>query len=450
MTKSSLKPQAESSPETAISSESAAPQDNFKRGSVVDTILEIGPGIIAGAADDDPSGIATYSQAGAQFGLSLLWLNVVCYPLMSAIQEISGRIGRVTGVGIAANLLKNYPRAVVVTIVVLLLVSAVFNLGADLGAMGDAVHLLVGGPRWAHILWMGIASLLLQVYVRYTRYVRYLKWLALSLATYVVTLFFVHVPWLEVLRQSFLPKLNTFHAKGCVTMIVAVLGTTISPYVFFWQASQEAEEVKDRRREHALLKAPREAPRQLRRIQLDTYFGMAASCVVAFCIMLTAAVTLNVHGVTDVETATQAAQALEPLAGRYAYILFSAGIIGTGLLAVPVLAGAAAYAAGEAMRWRVGLEAKPNKAKKFYATLGAATIVGLCLNFIHLSPIKALFVAAVINGVLAAPIMAMMMLLTQNPKVMGQFTLPLYLRIGGWIGTIAMCVASIAFFFTGF
>jgi Mn2+/Fe2+ NRAMP family transporter len=321
-------------------------------------------------------------------------------------------------------------------------------LGADLGAMGDAVHLLAGGPRWVHILWMGIASLVLQVYVRYTRYVRYLKWLSFSLFAYVITIFFVHVPWGQALWQSLLPPIHNFHSTGYITVVVAVLGTTISPYVFFWQASQEAEEVKDQKENHPLARAPHEAPQQLSRIRLDTYLGMAASNLVAFFIMLTAAATLHVHGNTNVETATQAAQALEPLAGKYAYILFSTGIIGTGLLAVPVLAGGAAYAVGEAMRWRVGLQAKPHRAAKFYLTLSAALAVGLCLNFIHLSPIRALFIAAVINGVLAAPIMAMMMLLTQNRKVMGEFTLPAYLRIGGWAGTIAMCIVSIIFFAT--
>jgi NRAMP (natural resistance-associated macrophage protein)-like metal ion transporter len=414
--------------------------------STLGTLRQIGPGIVTGASDDDPSGIATYSQAGAQFGLSVLWMAIFSYPLMCAVQEISARIGRVTGRGIAANLLKNYPRPVVVTIVLLLLISSIFNLGADLGAMGEAMHMLVGGARWIHILWLGIASLLLEVFVRYTRYVNYLKWLSFSLLAYVITIFIVHVPWTSVLWQSFVPPVASFHG-AYITMVVAVFGTTISPYLFFWQASQEAEEVKDRKLEKPLIRAPEQAPKQLWRIKLDTYVGMAASNLVAFFIMLTAAVTLHVHGNTDVLTATQAAKALKPLAGRYAYILFSAGIIGTGLLAVPVLAGAAAYAAGEAMRWRVGLEVKPGKALKFYFTLGAAMLLGLALNFIHLDPIRALFIAAVINGVMAAPVMAMMMLITQDRKIMDRFALPAYLRIFGWAGTVIMCGASLAFLF---
>jgi NRAMP (natural resistance-associated macrophage protein)-like metal ion transporter len=407
------------------------------------TLLQAGPGLVSGASDDDPSGIATYSQAGAQYGFGVLWMALFSYPLMCAIQEISARIGRVTGRGIAASLLKAYPRPVVAAITSLVLISSIFNLGADLGAMGEATHMLVGGARWFHILWLGVGSLLLQVFIRYTRYVNYLKWLCLSLLAYVVTVFIVHVPWRTVLQLTLVPPIASFRS-GYITIIVAVLGTTISPYLFFWQASQEAEEVKDRKDDKPLLRAPRQAPKQLWRIKLDTYLGMAASNIVAFFIMLTSAVTLYRHGDNNIQTATQAAKALEPLAGRYAYILFSLGIIGTGLLAVPVLAGAAAYAAGEAMHWRVGLEAKPRKAVNFYVCLAVAMLLGLSLNFIHLDPIRALFVAAVINGFLAAPIMAMMMLLSREPKIMGEFALPGYLRFFGWLGTAVMGAASIA------
>jgi len=410
------------------------------------TVLQVGPGLVTGASDDDPSGIATYSQAGAQYGFSVLWMAVFSYPLMCAVQEISARIGRVTGRGIAANLLKAYPRPVVVVIVFLVLISSIFNLGADLGAMGEATRMLVGGARWFHILWLGIGSLLLQVFIRYTRYVNYLKWLSLSLLAYIITVFIVHVPWGEALRRTLAPPIRSFHGDY-VTMIVAVLGTTISPYLFFWQASQEAEEVKDRKEEQPLIRAPEQASEQLWRIKLDTYLGMAASNIVAYFIMLTAAVTLYAHGDTNVQTATQAAKTLEPLAGQYAYVLFSLGIIGTGLLAVPVLAGAAAYAAGEAMRWRVGLEVKFHKVVNFYACLAVAMLIGLSLNFIHLDPIRALFVAAVINGFLASPIMAMMMLLTRDPKIMGEFRLPGYLRAFGWIGTAVMGAAAAALLF---
>jgi Mn2+/Fe2+ NRAMP family transporter len=280
--------------------------------------------------------------------------------------------------------------------------------------------------------------------VPYTRYVKYLKFLVLSLMAYVVTAFLVHIDWQSALMATIVPPIKIFHGDY-LTMVVAVLGTTISPYLFFWQASQEAEEVQVRPEEKPLNRAPAQAPKQLRRIRIDTYAGMAVSNAVAFFIMLTAAATLHAHGNTAIETATQAASALEPLAGRFAYALFAAGIIVTGLLAVPVLAGAAAYAVGEAMHWRVGLEVKPARATKFYITLGVATLVGLALNFVRFDPIRSLFIAAVINGLLAAPVMALMMLMTRNPKIMGKFTLPLYLQVVGWIGTTAMFGASAAF-----
>jgi NRAMP (natural resistance-associated macrophage protein)-like metal ion transporter len=412
--------------------------------SFAENMAFVGPGLVTGASDDDPSGIATYSQAGAQFGFGTLWLTLFSYPLMCAIQEISARIGRVTGVGISANIRKMYPRPVVYAIVAMLLVSSIFNLGADLGAMGESAHMLSGGPAWMHLLVMGLISILLQIFVPYTRYVKYLKFLVLSLMAYVVTAFLVHIDWPAALRATLVPPIKMFHGDY-LTMVVAVLGTTISPYLFFWQASQEAEEVQVRSEEKPLKRAPAQAPRQLRRIRIDTYAGMAVSNAVAFFIMLTAAVTLHAHGDTSIQTATQAASALEPLAGRFAYALFAAGIIVTGLLAVPVLAGAAAYAVGEAMRWRVGLEIKPARATKFYLTLGVATLVGLALNFVRFDPIRSLFIAAVINGLLAAPVMALMMLMTRSPKIMGDFTLPLYLQLTGWIGTIAMFAASLAF-----
>ena len=412
--------------------------------SFAENMAFVGPGLVTGASDDDPSGIATYSQAGAQFGYGTLWLTLFSYPLMCAIQEISARIGRVTGVGISANIRKAYPRPVVYAIVLMLLISSVFNLGADLGAMGESAHMLMGGPAWVHLLVMGLISIVLQIFVPYTRYVKYLKFLVLSLIAYVVTAFLVHIDWQSALMATIVPPIKIFHGDY-LTMVVAVLGTTISPYLFFWQASQEAEEVQVRPEEKPLNRAPAQAPKQLRRIRIDTYAGMAVSNAVAFFIMLTAAATLHAHGNTAIETATQAASALEPLAGRFAYALFAAGIIVTGLLAVPVLAGAAAYAVGEAMHWRVGLEVKPARATKFYITLGVATLVGLALNFVRFDPIRSLFIAAVINGLLAAPVMALMMLMTRNPKIMGKFTLPLYLQVVGWIGTIAMFGASAAF-----
>ena len=404
----------------------------------------IGPGLVTGASDDDPSGIATYSQAGAQFGFATLWLALFSYPFMCAIQEISARIGRVTGVGISANIRRAFPRPIVYSIVAMLLVSSIFNLGADLGAMGESAHLLFGGPAWIHLLVMGMVSMALQIFVPYTRYVKYLKFLAISLLAYVITAFLVHIDWRAAALATVLPPVNLFHGDY-LTVVVAVLGTTISPYLFFWQASQEAEEVQVRAEDKPLRNKPSQAPRQLRRIKIDTYAGMAVSNGVAFFIILTAAATLHAHGNTTIQTAAQAATALEPLAGRFAYALFSVGIIVTGLLAVPVLSGAAAYAVGEAMRWQVGLEIKPRHALKFYVTLGVATLIGLLLNFVHFDPIKSLFIAAVINGVLAAPVMALMMLMTRSRKIMGQFRLPLYLQVMGWAGTVGMFAASVAF-----
>jgi Mn2+/Fe2+ NRAMP family transporter len=310
--------------------------------------------------------------------------------------------------------------------------------------MGESAHLLLGGPAWIYLLVMGLVSIALQIFVPYTRYVKYLKFLAISLLAYVVTAFLVHIDWRAAALATILPPVKLFHGDY-LTVLVAVLGTTISPYLFFWQASQEAEEVQVRAEEQPLRKKPSQAPQQLRRLKIDTYAGMAVSNAVAFFIMLTAAATLHAHGHTNIQTAAQAATALEPLAGRFAYVLFSVGIIVTGLLAVPVLAGAAAYAVGEAMHWRVGLEIKPSRATKFYVTLGVATLVGLMLNFVHFDPIKALFIAAVVNGVLAAPVMALMMLMSRSRKIMGQFQLPMYLQVMGWAGTAAMFAASVAF-----
>lgn len=404
-------------------------------------LLKLGPGLISGASDDDPSGIATYSQVGAQFGYSMLWTMLFSYPLMSAIQEISARIGRVTGVGIAANLRKHYPRPIVYCAVALLLIANIFNLGADIGAMGAAAKLLFPGPVLVYTVSFGVLSLLLQIFVPYDRYVKYLKWLTLALFAYVITAIVVREPRWAALRATILPAIS-FH-KDYFTALIAVLGTTISPYVFFWQASEEVEDVTLNPKEKPLNLAPKEAPAEFERIAFDTYFGMAISNIVAYAIILTTAATLHVHGISDIQTADQAARALEPLAGRFAFLLFAFGIVGTGLLAVPVLAGSAAYGVSEAFQWPSSLEKKPHQAGRFYATIAAATVIGLLLNFVHMNPIKALFWAAVLNGIVAVPVMALMMILTRNPKVMGKFTLPKYLRVVGWAATGAMLLAAV-------
>jgi NRAMP (natural resistance-associated macrophage protein)-like metal ion transporter len=409
-------------------------------------LLALGPGLVTGASDDDPSGIATYSQVGAQFGYGMLWTMVLTYPLMAAIQEISARVGRVTGCGISANLRRCYPRPLLRAVVALVLVANVFNLGADIGAMGAAAQLLLPTRTWIYILLFGVVSLGLQVLVPYSSYVRYLKWLTFSLFAYVATAFFVRIDWHQVLHATLLPQPQW--SKQYLTGLIAVLGTTISPYLFFWQASQEVEEVKNNRGEKALKRAPRQAIVQLGRIRIDTYFGMALSNIVAFFIILTTAATLHAHGQTDVTTAAQAAQALAPLAGRWAAGLFVCGIIGTGMLAIPVLAGSAAYAMGEACSWPASLEKKPGQAIGFYGTIAAATLAGIALNFLHIDPIKALFWAAVLNGMLAAPLMAVIMHMAASRKVMDKFTIPTYLHVMGWVATAVMFAVSIGVFVT--
>ncbi len=433
-------------PRTKHPTSSPARPATNSRFDVFKLLLRLGPGLITGAADDDPSGIATYSQVGAKFGYNMLWVMPFSYPLMAVIQEISARIGRVTGAGIAANIRRHYPKPILYGVVSLLLVANVFNLGADIGAMGAAAKLFLPGPVWAYILLLGGMSLLLQIAVPYTKYVPYLKWLTLALFAYIATAIVVGEPKWDAIRATFWPSIRWNSAY--LTALTAVFGTTISPYLFFWQASEEAQDVSVNAKDKPLKRAPEQAPEQFGRIRFDTYVGMALSNTVAFFIILTSAVTLHTHGILDIQTADQAAKALEPLAGRFAFLLFAIGIVGTGLLAVPVLAGSAAYAVGETFHWTASLQKKPRRAVKFYGTIGVATVIGLVLNFIHLNPIKALFWSAVLNGVVAVPVMVLMMVLTQNAKVMGKFTLPLYLRIGGWIATGVMLVASLGMFLT--
>jgi NRAMP (natural resistance-associated macrophage protein)-like metal ion transporter len=406
----------------------------------------LGPGLITGASDDDPSGIATYSQAGAQFGYSLGWVMLFSWPLMCAIQEISARIGRVTGRGLAGNLKQHYPPAVVYGIVALLVAANVINLGADLGAMAAALKLLIGGPALLYVALFGLVSVLLEVFSRYARYVSVLKWLTLSLFAYVGVGFVVHLPWGTIWRSLLVPNV-TLNAPY-LTVVVALLGTTISPYLFFWQAEEEVEETKERIDAKPLIRAPEQAPGEFRRIRVDTYVGMGFSNVVALFIILTTAATLNAHGVTDIQTSAQAAEALRPVAGPFAFAVFALGIIGTGLLALPVLAGSSAYALGEAFGWHVGLARKPLRAKAFYAAIVIATLVGAGLNFTPIDPIKALFWSAVINGVVAVPVMALMMHLSSHRAAMGDFKLHPGLKITGWIATAVMAAAAIGLFLT--
>ncbi|MGB8685316.1 MAG: divalent metal cation transporter [Candidatus Binatus sp.] len=396
----------------------------------------LGPGIVTGAADDDPSGIATYSQVGAQFGFAMLWTMVLTYPLMAAIQEISAWIGRVTGIGLAGNIRRHYSPLILYPLVALLLIANVINLGADIGAMGSALELVVGGPALLYTVAFGVISVIAAIAFPYKQYAELLKWSALVLFVYAATAFVVHVPLKPVLIGTFVPSLSL--SNSYLTALTAVFGTTISPYLFFWQASQEVQEQQAARGEKALKRAPRQAPAQLRRMRGDTYLGMAFSNVIAFFIMLDTAAVLHTHGITDIQTGAQAAEALRPLAGELAFLLFSIGIIGTGLIAVPVLAGSSAYALAEALKWPIGLERKLHRAKGFYGILAVATLIGVALNFTDINPIKALFWSAVINGVAAVPIMIVMMLMTSNKSITGGLRLPTPQKAIGWIATGVM------------
>ena len=404
----------------------------------------LGPGLITGAADDDPSGIATYSSVGAQFGYSMLWTMPLIYPFMTAIQEISARVGRVTGKGIAANMLRCYPRWLVCTIVGLLLFANIINLGADIGAMGAAVQLLIGGPAPLYCILLSCASVLLQVFMPYKKYAACLKWLTFSLFAYIGAAFAVEIDWHQALKATLVPSIS--FAPEYLAALVAVFGTTISPYLFFWQSAEEIEEMRSVPREKPLKRAPQQASSHFQRIRIDTYLGMAISNLIGYFIILTVAATLNASGETSIDTAARAAEALRPIAGPLATLLFAFGIVGTGLLALPVLAGSAAYAVCEAFRWPASLERKLNKAKAFYAILALAIVIGLSLNFTSVNPISALVWAAVINGVTAAPLMCFIMLIACNRALMGKFVIPLYLRILGWMGTTIMTLAAIGMF----
>lgn len=408
------------------------------------SLRTLGPGLITGAADDDPSGIATYSQAGAQFGPNLLWSMVLMYPLMAGIQIVSARIGIVTGKGLAENIRDMFPRWLCLSLVLLLLIANTINIAADIAAMGAALRLVVGGGAHGHAIFFAVTSLILQVLVPYKRYVRVLKWLTLSLLAYVAVVFMVQVPWQEVLVRTIFPHI-TFSAEY-ITLLVALFGTTISPYLFFWQASQEVEDIKGDDERNPLLQAPQNARREMRRIRFDTYVGMGFSNLVAFFIILSTAMTLNVAGITNIQTSAQAAEALRPLAGEVTFLLFSLGIIGTGMLAVPVLAGSAAYAVAECFNWPEGLDQKARAAKRFYGIIALATLGGVVLDFTSIDPVQALIWSAVINGVIAIPIMAVMMIMASRPEIMGAFVIKKKLRILGWSATGLMLITVITMF----
>lgn len=410
-------------------------------------LARVGPGLITGVADDDPSGIATYSQAGAQFGLNMLWTMPLAYPLMAAVQSMCANLGRVTGKGLAANIKTAFPPSVLRSVVLLLLVANTLNIAADVAAMGEVAELVSGVDRHLMTAFFVFGTLLLQMFVPYHRYVFFLKWLTVSLLAYAAVLFTVHVPWGQVALRTVWPRFTPNASAAAV--VVGVFGTTISPYLFFWQASEEVEDMQANRGSAPLVSDARVADAELRRIRWDTWSGMLYSDVAAYFIILATAVTLHVAGVTDINTAAQAASALRPLAGDFAYTLFALGILGVGLIGVPVLAGSGAYALSEVMGWKEGLERKVADARGFYGIIAVSVLAGLGIQYSPISPMKALFWSAVINGVVAVPLLVVIIILVSKKSVMGAFTASRPLIVLGWIATAIMGAAAVAMFIPG-
>jgi len=411
-------------------------------------LKQLGPGLITGAADDDPSGIATYSQGGAQFGFNLLWTLPLTFPLMTAIQMVSALIGRVTGRGLAYNMGQVMPRPLVLVLLALLFIANTINVGADLAAMGESAKLVVGVNQHAATLFFALLSLGLQLFIPYRRYARLLMVLTFSLYAYVAVLFFLRLDWTAI--GAGLIGLHPNLTDDAATTIVAIFGTTISPYLFFWQSAQEVEEVDQKPDVHPLLDDPGEADEAITRIRIDTIAGMFISNAIAVAIMVATAATLHAHGVTDINTAAQAARALEPFAGRFAFALFAVGIIGTGLLAIPVLAGSAGYAVAEALDWKTGLDNMPWQARGFYSVIGAAVILGLGIDWSPLDPIKALYWSAVVNGVIAVPMMAALMYVAGHRGKMGEFRVGWVLGGLGWLSTAVMAAATVTMIYVSF
>jgi Mn2+/Fe2+ NRAMP family transporter len=416
------------------------------RHKIIGSLEELGPGLVTGAADDDPSGIATYSQAGAQFGYGLMWTMVLCYPLMSAVQLVSAHIGRVTGAGLANNLVGTFPRRFVGFLIAILLIANIINIGADLSAMGEAARLVAGGNQHAFVIGFAIVSTALQLFVPYRRYASILKWLTLSLFAYVAVLLVVHTDWPAALIGLVWPR---DLGRDALLTIVALLGTTISPYLFFWQSSEEAEDLANSRH-RPIKQEPRSAGKQFRRMRFDTLAGMAFSNLISLAIIMAAAATLHPQGITQISSAAQAAEALRPVAGQFAFALFALGIIGTGFLAVPVLAGSAAFAVAEVFGWKEGLEYQPQKAAGFYSIIVLASFVGVLIDWSSIDPMRALFWSAVLNGLAAVPLMTAMMIVVSRHQVMGRFTASRSLLVLGWAATLVMTLASAAMLVTSF
>jgi NRAMP (natural resistance-associated macrophage protein)-like metal ion transporter len=400
-------------------------------------IKALGPGLITGASDDDPSGIGTYSSVGAKFGLAILWMAAWLLPIMLAVQEVCARIGIVTNKGLAGVLLEHYRKRIVMLAVLLLIVANVVNIGADIGAMAASLEMLTGFNYYLAAILFSVVILLLEVFVQYHLYVKFLKWLTLSVFAYIVTGFLIKPDWLDILKQSFMPQISI--SEEYIFAMIAVFGTTITPYLFFWQTSEEVEE-------NRLLKgefAGTTIHQKIIRMRTDVNTGMILANVVFFFIVLTTAQVLFKHGITDIESAEQAALALKPLAGEHAYLLFAAGIIGTGLLAIPVLAGSGAYALAEIMEWQEGLELEFSQAKGFYLVIAFSIIVGLSLNFFHINPITALYYSAYLNGIISLPLLFVIMVVGNDPEIMGEETHPAYVKFFGWTAILFMAVAII-------
>ncbi len=412
-------------------------------------LARVGPGLITGVADDDPGGIATYSQAGAQYGFNMLWIMPLAFPLVSAVQSMCARIGRVTGKGLAANLKDAYPPMVGQIVVLLLVFANTLNIGADVAAMGEVAELVTGIDR--HIGTAGFVFVILGllVFMPYHRYVEILKWLTLSLLAYAAVLFTVKVQWSEVAQRMVMPQFRM--DAGAAAVIVGVFGTTISPYLFFWQASEEVEEMQTPPVSVRLIDEPTstDAQNELTRINWDTWSGMFYANLSAAFIMLATAVTLNATGTMDIQTAAQAANALRPIAGHFAFLLFALGILGVGMIGVPVLAGSAAYGVAETFGWKWGLERKLTDARGFYGVAAFAMLAGLALQYSPINPMKALFWSAVINGIVAVPLVVVIVLLSGRRSVMGTFVAHPVLRLLGLTAAVVMAAATVRMFWPG-
>lgn len=407
----------------------------------------LGPGFITGASDDDPSGIATYAQAGARFGYSQLWTALFLFPFMALIQEMCGRIGLVTGKGLAGVLRVHYPKWVLFGAVTLLVIANTINIGADLGAMAASGQLVLGIPFMFWLFGITIGTLCLEIFVSYPVYARFLKYLTLSLLSYVVVVVMVKQSWSSIAIATLIPSFSL--QKEYLISLVALLGTTLSPYLFFWQASQEVEETRDHRGSKVFgLSASAIARKEITQMRLDTILGMLFSNLIMFFIIATTASTLHVNGIFDIKTADQVAMALRPIVGDFAYLLFAVGIVGTGLLAVPILAGSASYAVSESLRWNWGLSKKFNQAHGFYAIIIIATVIGLLVNFIPIQPFQMLYYAAILNGICAPPLILLILLVANNKKIMGEKTNSKTLNILGVIILLVMSIASLLLLFS--